>query len=185
MNIYKKIITESMKVLIFASILSSFGGLSIKLVEEKLIMFVPLFIILPALNNMIGDFGIIIVSKFTTHLYEQKIKRSSWRFHFVKHLFKDIFLAAIIATSYMVLMSIVLSKFRGFTADSDFVIKLFLTSLIVVIILVLIIFFISIGFGFYVYKKNEDPDDLVIPITTSIADLGSMAALSILVYLFF
>lgn len=185
MNIYRRIIKDGLKVLIFASIISSLGGMSIRFSQEKLVMFIPLFIMLPALNNMIGDFGITMVSKFSTYLYENKIKRTGWKSHFVKHLFKDIFLVALLSIPYMVLLALVFSKFSGFSASSDFVIKMFLTALIVVVILVLIIFFISICLSFYVYKKNEDPDDLIIPITTSIADFGSMLVLSILIYFFF
>ena len=43
----------------------------------------------------------------------------------------------------------------------------------------------SIIAGLHFYRKGEDPNNFLIPITTSIADLSNMFILSILVVLFF
>ena len=63
-----RIISESLKVLIFGSLLSSIGGLSLELIKTKLSAALPMIIILPALTDMIGDAGTIVVSKITTYL---------------------------------------------------------------------------------------------------------------------
>jgi len=49
----------------------------------------------------------------------------------------------------------------------------------------LLIFIISAKAGSYVYKKKEDPNNFLIPISTSAADLLNIAALAILVLIFF
>jgi cation transporter-like permease len=40
--------------------------------------------------------------------------------------------------------------------------------------LVSIICLISIMWGLYIFHKNEDPNNFLIPLTTAVADLGSM-----------
>ena len=46
-------------------------------------------------------------------------------------------------------------------------------------------FITAIVAGIYYYKKKEDPNNFLIPITTSVADLGNMVVLVALILLFF
>jgi len=54
-----------------------------------------------------------------------------------------------------------------------------------VLVLVAILFLTSITAGLYFYRKGEDPNNFLIPITTSIADFGNMIVLTVLVILVF
>ncbi len=185
MKLMSKIIRESWKVLIIASILSSIGGLGLKSIQDKLVLLVPLIIVLPALNGMIGNFGIIITAKFTTTLFEGKIKGRLLKTYFVRHLFKEIMPIALVAAIYISLLSCFIAYFKGYGFEWISLGKVLLITLISTITLVLIIFLIAIVYGYHVYKNNEDPDDVLIPITTAIADLGTMVIFSLSVYLIF
>lgn len=180
-----KIVKESFKVLILASILSSIGGLGLQSIENKLVAIIPLLILLPALNDMIGDYGITITAKFTTALYERKIKRPWWRSHFVKHLYKVIIPIALISAVYISVLSIFIAYARGFSFDLVLSLKIIGTVILTTLLLVGIIFLIAIIGGLYVYRKKEDPDDMLIPITTSVADLGSMLLFSGMIHWMF
>ena len=184
MKIMWKIIRESIKVLIIASVLSSIGGFALKSIEEKLIVLLPFIIALPSLNALVGDFGIIVTSKFTTFLYERHVKNLKHS-QFVKHLFKDIFPIALISALYLSALVLFASYIKGFSLEQSFVIKFILVILISVMVLFLIIFLVAIIGGYRVYKKNQDPDDILIPITTSIADLGTMIVFSLLILFMF
>ncbi|MEM2955027.1 MAG: magnesium transporter, partial [Candidatus Nanoarchaeia archaeon] len=98
-----------------------------------------------------------------------------------KHLFKDVFLIALISAVYIALLGTALSLTRGFSPDFIFVAKIIVLTLITTLVLVSINFFIAFFAGKYIYKKKIDPDDVLIPLTTSIADLGAMIILSLLV----
>jgi len=185
MKIIWKIIKESWKVLIIASILSSIGGFGLKTIQEKLVIFLPLLIALPALNDMIGDFGTIITAKFTTSLFEGKIKKPLIKSYFVKHLFKDIMPIALFMAVYISLLSVLVALFMGFETNFVFFLKMLLITLVSTASLVILIFLVAIIGGYKVYKNKEDPDDILIPITTSIADLGTMIIFSGLIYLLF
>ena len=66
MKFFWKIMKESIKILILASLISSLGGIGLESVNVKLIALLPLLILLPAMNDMIGDFGAIISSRIST-----------------------------------------------------------------------------------------------------------------------
>ena len=68
-----KIIHESVGILIIASVISTLGGIGLEALQSKLTWLVPIIIVLPALNDMIGDFGAIVASRFTTMLYKKEV----------------------------------------------------------------------------------------------------------------
>lgn len=185
MGLTFKIVKESIKILILASVISSIGGIGLETIQKKLLLIVPLLILLPSLNDMIGDFGTIMSSKFTTLLYLGKIKERWWKSKELKTLIWILVIISLISAIYIALLANLIAYWRGFEITTDITIKVILISILATLILVTAIISMSIIAGFIVYKKNEDPDNFLIPITTSIADLGSMLIFSGLIYLLF
>jgi cation transporter-like permease len=185
MKLSNKIISESIKVLIIAAILCSIGGLGLKLVQEKIILILPLLIVIPMLNNLIGDFGIIIVSKFTTALYQKKIKKGVYKSKLVKHLLKNILPISFIIALYMSILAIIVPYLKGFVYRPEILIKIISVIVFSTVLIVLIMFFIGISGSLYIYKKNENPDDVLIPVITSVGDFLAMVIFSILVFIMF
>lgn len=186
----KEILKESIPVLLFTIFLSAFGGIALKTIEAKLFIFFPLIIMLPALNSMIGDFGITMISRFTTALYMHKVKfnkrnHAPFKTTLAKHLLNEIIPIAIISITYITAFTLFLSYLKGFSFNSSAAIKLLLIAAATTTILLIIITFIAIYGSYYIFKKNKDPDDFLIPITTSIADFGAMFVLSFLVSIIF
>lgn len=179
------IIRESLKILILASILSSIGGFGLQSIQSKLLTILPLIIILPALNDMIGDHGAIISSKFTTMLYLGQIRGKWWKSESVHRLFFTIFLVSLISAVYMGLLSTGIAYLKGSQIGFGIVLKILEISIISAVLLVSLIFTVSILVGLYIYRKKEDPNNFLIPIATSVGDLGSMAIFSLLVFLLF
>ena len=81
-------------------------------------------------------------------------------------------------------MAVTISRL-SYALSTALILKIFLIAIIDVIFIVTLLFFISISAGLYFYKKKEDPNNFLIPITTSVADFGNMLMLSVLVFLFF
>ncbi|MBS3154875.1 magnesium transporter [Candidatus Woesearchaeota archaeon] len=184
-NIAKTIIKESIKILIFASLLSSFGGLAIESIKNLFVTIIPFIILFPILNDTIGGYGGIISSRFSTMLHENKVKKNWWKNKDIRSLFIEIFIIAIIITSMSVFLSLIVSYFFNYPIDSLLIFKVFLITILDVILLIIILFFVSIFAGIYYYKKKEDPNNFLIPITTSIADFGNMVILAVLIIIFF
>ena len=178
----KKIIKESIKVLIIGSLLSSFGGMSLELIRTKLTLFLPLVIVLPALTDMVGDAGTIVVSKITTYLYLGKFKKKLLT-KFILDLFLLLLKIFSISAIYVTFLALFIGYIKeGFSFNFIFLLKMFLIILITTFTIISIIFSVALVGSRYAFRRNIDPDDLLIPITTAIADLGSLITFSLLVY---
>ena len=89
------------------------------------------------------------------------------------------------ASIYIALLALFISMFKGFQLNLMIFLKVISISLITTLTLISFIIIIAILGGFYVYHKKQDPDDVLIPITTAIADLGAMLMLAFLVSVLF
>ncbi len=181
----KGIFKESIGVLLFASVLSLIAGLFLRFIEHKIIVIVPLIIILPALNDMIGDFGVIMISRFTTALYQKRVHGYWYHSGIVRHLFREVFPISILSAFYIAFLAFFIAYFKGSLFDIFILWKVIVITLLTCLSIVIFVFLLAIIGGLYVYKKKLDPDDVLIPITTSIADLASMFVFMMLVRILF
>ena len=180
-RIASAIVRESIKIVILTSIISSIGGIALQSVAEKIVAIAPLIILMPALNNLVGSFGTIISSKFTTMLYTGKISLAKSK----EHLIALMFMIAFVSSIYLGIASVLLGTFYGHPFSYTTLIEIVGISVFATLLLVGFISVISIALGFYIFRKNEDPNNFLIPISTSIADIGSMTILAVMVTLFF
>ena len=184
-NVPRTIIRESINILIFASIISSLGGFALENIKEVFITLTPLVILLPVLNGMVGNYGTIISSRFTTLLHEGKIK-SNWHKNIeLNNLFAKIILISVIIAILSASVALVISNLTNTAVNITTIYKILIIAVLDMLILVFVLFFVAISAGLYFFKKGEDPDNFLIPITTSIADLGNMLLLALLVMLMF
>lgn len=184
-NITKTIIKESIKILLFASIISSFGGLALEQVKAAFISLVPLVILMPTMNDMIGNFSTIISARFTTMLHEGKIKRNIYQNKELRKLALQIFIIAILTALLSAAGAFFISSVSGYILTAEVVYKIMAIVLINVMLLVSLLFMLSLAAGLYFYRKKEDPNNFLIPITTSVADFGNMIILALLVIVLF
>ncbi len=186
MRLYWKIITESIGILLLASLLSALGGLSIQSISQNLFLLLPLLILMPALNDMTGDYGGIVVSRFTTLLYTGKIKEKNWwKSHLLHRMLGEVLIIGTFSAVYITVLASVIAWFKGFAMQWDVFQRILLIALTTTWLLVLVLFVVCVLGGFYVYKKKHNPDNYLIPIATALADLGSMAVLTVLVQVLF
>ena len=183
-KIIATIIRESFKIIILASLLSSLGGVGLELINEKLVAILPLLIIFPALNNMIGNFGTIISANFTTLLFTKQL-HARWKSKKLKELLHNLAIIAFFSSIFLTVLACIISYYKGFPLTTDIFIKILLIVLICTIILVTLISLISISAGFYYYHLKKDPDNVLIALSTSIADFGALVIFSLLIFLMF
>ena len=180
------IIRESLKVLIFASVLSTLGGVGLQSVSQKITAFLPLLILLPALNDMIGDFGTVASSKISNAIFLGKIKTDGcFKSDFVRSLFNVHLKVAAASAAYISIASFILASLQGFVFVPSIFLQVLGITLIASVFLVTTIFLISFYGGVLIFKRKEDPNNFLIPMTTAVADLGSMAIFALGIFLFF
>lgn len=186
MRLFWKIITESVWILLFASLLSSIGGFGVEGIKQGILALLPLLILMPALNDMTGDYGIIITSRFTTMLFEGKIKpKNWWKSHLLHRLLGEVVIIGFFSAVYIAVLACIIAWFKDYSMTWELFQKVLLVSTATTLALIILQFFVCIIGGFFVYKHKHDPDNYLIPLSTGIADLGSMLILSVLVRVLF
>ncbi len=180
-HVARKIVGESFKMLFLASVISAIGGVQLHSVVGSIVTIIPLLILLPALNDMIGDFGTIVSSKFTTMLFLGKVPPKWWTSKIVHELIFTILVIGLISAVYIGFLAYFIAVARGFVFDTIIMSKILLISILSTLVLVTIICLVSIMGGLYIFHKKEDPNNFLIPMTTAIGDLGSMLIFSVMV----
>ncbi|MBU5537557.1 MAG: magnesium transporter [Candidatus Aenigmatarchaeota archaeon] len=179
------ILKESLPSLIIAFIIGSISGISLQTIGSNFILFAPLLILLPALNDMIGDYSMIMVARISTLLFTKRIAGNWWISEDIRKIVRTIALVAILSAIYIGLISSLVAYLKGFPFTLNSFVKVMEVSILTTSVMVSIVILIS-GFGvFYVYKRKEDPNNLVMPVMTSVADLGTILIFALFVALIF
>lgn len=184
-KVSKTIIKESIRILILASVISSLGGLALDRIEVLFLSIFPLVLLLPALNNMIGNYATVVSSRFSEMLYDGEVKEKWWKTPGLKKLFFQIFIMAIIAAVLSSLIAIGITYFSPEGITMALAIKVFAIVFIDMAILTNVLFLVAVFAGLHFYKKKEDPNNFLIPITTGVADFTNMIVLSVLIVILF
>jgi cation transporter-like permease len=184
-HVARVIIRESVQILLLASIISSIGGFALEQIKVLFISLTPLVILLPALNDLIGDFGTIVSGHLSTLLHEEKIGAHWWKNHELRKLFVQVLLIGTFFAALGAGCSLFLAGFTHPAAPFEQAAAIFAIAIVDVVAVVSILFVVAVVAGIHFYKKGEDPNNFLIPITTSIADFGNMLLLAALVMMFF
>jgi cation transporter-like permease len=145
-----------------ASSLSLLGGIGLELVADKILPLLPLIIAIPALNDTVGNYASIIAAH-TGDPSERNVSR--------KKLAISIFKVLSINIIAIVLLSLALALTRDYLLTIDFIIKF--ASFIALAISITIVFMFGLAHVLDVILRKEkiNPDELLIPIVTSMADI--------------
>lgn len=184
-NIMRVIVKESTGMLLLATLITLFGGIALEEIKTTFVAVMPLVILLPALNSLIGSYGTIISSRLTTLLHEGYIQKNALLNREMQKLILQIMLIAAITAIVAAAASLAISTFAGFPWDLTLAVRIFLIALFDTLILVALLTFIATTLGLALYKKKEDPNNILIPLTTSIADVGNIVIMALLIAAFF
>jgi cation transporter-like permease len=141
-----------------------------------------ILLLLPSLNSLIGDISTILTSRLTSHLYigiiPPKLKKSN----------------KLIQDFYGLLITLILSIFVlliiGYSLGIASGIEIINPFLIISIIIVTILFLFGIMFIFLfissilLFKLGKDPNNYLIPLTTSLLDFLTPLLLIIFLQIF-
>ncbi|MBI2542576.1 MAG: magnesium transporter [Candidatus Aenigmarchaeota archaeon] len=184
-NIVSVILRESLLALILAFLFSTISGISLQKIQSSFIAFLPLIILLPALNDMIGDYSMIMVSRLSTLVFTKGTKRDWWMDEDIRKLIRTIALVAIFSAFYISAISSLIAYLNGFSLTLASVLKVLQISLFTTLSMVSLIIVIAAFAVYYVYSRKEDPNNLVLPVMTSIADLGTILIFAVFIKLIF
>jgi mgtE-like transporter len=159
-------------------LLGSLSGLILTGLINEIVNYPGILIVYPVLMSALGNIGAITGATTTTKLFigefENKIST-------IKDAFKNfipIEAAAFILHIFYALSGFVLSQGTRFSIPLK---NFFLIVLPSNLLTFPIIFLISYGIAVITFKKGLDPDNFVVPLETSIADL--LATVSIFLFI--
>jgi len=159
-----------------ASALSLIGGIGLESVATRILPLIPLLIAIPGLNDLVGDYASIIAAH---HGGPNETKKTK------KELFRAIFRVVGINIGFLILMSLVLAPLRGYVIEPIFIAK-FVLFITVAVVLAILTMFALAGFLERVLKnKKINPDELLIPVVTSLADILMLLLVAVAVVLLF
>lgn len=158
------------------STISVIGGIGLEAVAEKLLPLVPLIIALPALNDLVGDYASIIAAHASDPAERQTTKRD---------LAVAISKVLWINILGIVVLSLLLANKRGYVASGEFITKFVLFVTISIVLVVAFLFAITALLDRILERRKLNPDDILIPIVTTITDACMLGLIAFGAYFLF
>lgn len=181
----RQIIAENLIPVVFSSTITIIGGIGLAVIDKKLYFLLPVLITMPALADMVGDFSTIIASKSVALIEQKKLPRHWEHSKVILGLAFNMLWIALLYSLIIGLVSLLIAAWQGFPIEGLFVAKFVFILGLINILMVLFLIIFSIRIGILVAYHGHDPDNFLIPITTSMADVGVLLLFSVMVYLFF
>lgn len=145
-----------------ASALSLIGGIGLEAVSGKILPLIPLLIAIPGLNDLVGDYASIIAAHHGDPSENTRTK---------KQLLSAIFKVVGFNILFLVILSVGLASWKGYVLEPMFLIKFAIFIATAVILAILIMFALAGTLELILKNKHINPDELLIPIITSLADI--------------
>ncbi len=182
MEYFKKIFKESLIVVILSSIIGLINGSFLSENDDILYSFPIILLLLPSLNSLIGNISTILTSRLTSHLYigiiPPKIQKTN-------RLIQD-FYGLLITLLLSMFALIIIGYSIGIISGIKIVNPFLIISLIIMTILCLfgIMFLFLFISSIFLFKLGKDPNNYLIPITTSLLDFLTPLFLIVFIQIF-
>ncbi|MEM1513752.1 MAG: magnesium transporter [Candidatus Thermoplasmatota archaeon] len=178
---FRKIIIESTPLLIICALLSSASGATLGSQHSELFAIPALLTILPALLEDGGAIGGILAARFSSALFTGEIKAAKKPARKVFGLFAIVHFVAFIEFFSIGIIGYAVN--RVFMIEAN-IFQLIVISVISGQILILIMDFLAYYISICSFKIGINPDNVTIPILTSIADFAGSLCVVGVAYLF-
>lgn len=175
----KTILKQSIPVLMLAGMVSVFAGLVLHNNGDILFMLPGILAIIPSFNNMGGSVASVLCCRLSSALHlgmiHPKLKKT-------KTLQRNITATLIIAFVSFLALGLAAAGFNALLGlrSLDFI-TFPLVTLAAGFSTILILVVISVVFSYMSYSRGIDPDNVVIPILTSIGDFVGLMLLFVII----
>jgi cation transporter-like permease len=168
MDYYKRILKESILIVIISSLFGLISGSVLSFNQEILYAFPVILLLNPALNSLIGDISIVLVSRLTTHLYIGTISPKIERSNRLKEDFIGLFITIILSIIFLLIIGYSFAFFTNVKIVNPLLVG-------GVVLLTILILFLSLFISLFVtaialFRRNKDPNNFLIPFVSSLAD---------------
>lgn len=173
---FKRIMKESVPALIVAASIGTVAGTAMQLRGIEVWLEIPIFLMLvPSLSDLGNDVACIISSRITTLLALGVIEPKLERSEALETNIIAIVIVAVFSSVYLGITNFAIADRTGLGSILPFLAVCF----IAVTVLTLLVCVVAIGVAFITWRRGLDPDNVTIPISTSISDLLAIFSLLI------
>lgn len=169
MEYFSKIIKESLLTIISTTLIISVSGTVLASSEDAFIAVPLILLILPGFNDMIGDMITVFVARLNVHLVIGVIPlQFKWHVQ-LKEEFLGLLYTLLASCGVVVLISYVYAVIKDIPLvyPIEVIIIIFIAS----ILIYLGLFFSMLILTIILLKRNKDPNNILVPFITTIADL--------------
>jgi mgtE-like transporter len=176
---FLKTVRESLITMVFVAFIVNVTGTVLRGISQIVENRKEIYVVYPALIDMIGDVGSVVGSTATTKLALGLLKPSFSSIR--KHASSIItaWSASILMFCVLAVSAIFMTGNFSLPAFTNLLIILLATNIIAASIIILV----SYGIAILTFKKGWDPDNFVIPIESSLADSITSIALFVVLVL--
>ncbi|WP_040682193.1 magnesium transporter [Methanobrevibacter boviskoreani] len=169
------ILRQSTPTLVLCSFLGIFAGFILDSCESTLLTNPTLLTLVPLFSGESGDLVSILGARLSSGLHSGLIE-AEFRFTSqMKYNFFIIFLLSLIVYPFIAIIADISSALLGVQMFP--MAQLILISMLAGLILIFIMMFIVFFIGVHSYNKGFDPDNVIIPVSTSLTDALSNSLL--------
>lgn len=170
-QIFKRIVRESVPVLTLAAMISMITGATLNLKAEFWASLPLLLMVVPSLNDVGNGLGCIISSRITTLLTLGLIKPELKMSEVLKENVTAVAIIGVLSSIYLGAANLFVADISSIHTEPVSPWSFFAVCLISVGMLTLLVTVISIFIAFLSWRKGLDPDNVTIPIVTSLSDV--------------
>lgn len=153
-----------------ASSLSLLGGVGVEVVSESLLPIVPLVIVIPALNSLVGDYATLIAAHAGNPSEQKKSK---------KKLLYAMLPSIGVNCVFIVSMGLLLAMQQQYEVSLSFALKYTLFVVVSILLVIAAMFGLTLLMNGLLRKNKLNPDDVLIPIVTTISDIFMLGLIAL------
>ncbi len=158
--------------LVLLSFIGVLSGLILEYFKETLLMYPQLLVLIPVMLGMGGNIGAILACRISTAFHLGYIEFSFYN----KVLRRNVLATLILATLVFTLLGLVswpISALLGIGVNIS-LLRLLGISLVSGLITSFIIVLITLSGSFFSYRYGWDPDNVLLPVVTSLGDVSGI-----------
>ena len=171
----KEVIEESLPVLSICAAISILSGLFLGKNEELLRMLPGILIIVPSFMAINGNISSVVASRLSSALHMGLVKPHFRRSKLLERNIHAMLIVAVVSFFMLGLAAAMINNFLG-AAVINFMIFPVIT-LTAGLITVMVLMFGSIFTSYLIYRHGLDPDNVVVPILTTVGDFVGILVL--------
>jgi len=182
MKYFKKILKESIIIIIITTLFGIFSGSVLSANEKILYTFPIILLILPSFNDLIGDISTILVNRLTTALYLGTIPAKIQKSEKLREDLLGLFFTILICLSFLIVIGYIIGYISNIQIINPFIIIFII--ILTAIVNFSIMFTILLISSIFLFKRGKDPNNFLIPFITTLADFLTPSFLILFILIF-